>query len=504
VFKLSRLLIVYLIAASLALILGYLVSSPDKFTFEVIGMLLFFFALPLFLRWHHVLLIVFWNAVFNAFFLPGKPDFWIVFAAVSFGISFLNHVVFQKQFLRAPELTCPIIFLGVVILATAWYRGGIGIRSLGGSTYGGRYYIYLLGAIAGYFAFTAEPVPVLKGGKMAGLFFLSGTSNALSNLIYMAGPAFYILYYFVPVGAASVQATSEYSSALLTRIEGLGPACFAGLCFLMARYGVRGLFDWSKPWRFMLLCLTIGATFFAGYRSTIVLLFLVFAFQFYFEGLMRTYFLPIIVGLAIGGFLPILFFSDSMPASVQRAISFLPVNVNSEILENAKASSDWRFHMWAIVWKEVPKYLIIGKGYSIDPNELAAAVEAGRMGEPESEYIGTMLAGDYHNGPFSVLVPFGILGMIGFIWVLIGGYRILSWNHRFGDARLRRVNGVLLSYYLTYCFAFFFIFGAFSSELSIFLGVCGLSVSLNGGVKRKAAPERKSIPVPQTLAMEPG
>src|SRR5208283_2392133 len=114
--------------------------------------------LPLFLRWHHVLLIVFWSSAFNAFFLPGRPHFWLLFAVLSFGISFLNHIVFQKQFLRAPELTRPLFFLAAVVLATAWYRGGIGIRALGGTAFGGRYYIYILCAIVGYFALTAEPV----------------------------------------------------------------------------------------------------------------------------------------------------------------------------------------------------------------------------------------------------------------------------------------------------------------------------------------------------------
>jgi hypothetical protein len=502
-FKFSRLLIVYAIAAPLALILGYLVSSPDMFTFTVIGTLLFFFALPLFLKWHHVLLIVFWNALFNANFLPGSPDFWLVFAAMSFGISFLNHIMFQKQFLRAPELTVPILFLTAVVLGTAWYRGGIGIRALGGAAYGGKYYVYVLGAIMGYFAFTAEPVPILKGRKMAALFFLSGTSNALSNLIYTMGPAFFILYYIVQTGAAMGQAASESTMANMTRITGLGPAGIFAFLFLLVRYGIRGLFDLTKPWRFAFLCLTIGATLFAGFRSAMATMFLIFVFEFYFEGLVRTHYLPIVVGLAICGFIPILFFSQAMPATVQRAISFLPVNVDSDILEDTKASSEWRYEMWAEVWKEVPKYLIVGKGYSINPGEILAVNDAIRAGAASS-FEGSMIAGDYHNGPLSIVVPFGIPGVLGFLWVLVRGYRVLSWNLRFGDARLRRINSALLSYYLAYCISFFFIFGAFNGQLYIFLGICGFSVSLNGGVKRRAAPKRKPIPVPQTLAMEPG
>ena len=335
-FKLSRLLIAYAVAVPLALILGFLVSSPNTITFSVIGMLLFFLALPLFLRWHHVLLIVFWNTAFNAFFLPGQPHFWLLFAALSFGISFLNHIMFQTQFLRAPELTRPLLFLAAVVLATACYRGGIGIRALGGTAFGGRYYIYILCAIVGYFAFTAEPVPILKSGKMAGLFFLSGTTFILSNLVYILGPAFFFLYNLVPPEYATGQAASDIGLTNIERIQGLPPACTAVFCFLLAHYGIRGLFDWARPWRFVFLCLTVGAAFFGGFRSVVILLFLIFALQFYFEGLMRTHFLPIVVGLAIFGFAPILFFANTMPTSVQRAISFLPVNVDSAILADAR------------------------------------------------------------------------------------------------------------------------------------------------------------------------
>jgi hypothetical protein len=503
-FKFSRLLIVYAIAVPLALILGYLVSSPDMFTFAAIGMLLFFLSLPLFLKWHHFLLIVIWNTAFNIFFLPGSPDAWLPMAALSFGISLLNHILFQKQFLHAPELTVPLLFLAAVVLVTAWYRGGIGIRALGGATYGGRYYLYILGAIIGYFAITAEQVPIAKSRKMADLFFLSGTTYALGNLVYVLGPAFYFMYYIVPSGTATVQASTDYNQSNLARIEGLGQACIAGFCFLLAHYGIRGLLDWEKPWRFVFLFITVGASFFAGFRSITLLLILIFAFQFYYEGLLRTNFLPVIIGFAIFGFTSILLFSDVMPGSVQRAISFLPVKVDSAVLADARDSSEWRFQIWADAWKEVPKYLLIGKGYGVDPTEIFLVNEANRMGLATSGMESQLLTGDYHSGPLSVLIPFGVFGVIGFLWVLIGGYRILSWNRRFGDTRLRPINTVLLAFYVAYTVSFFFIFGAFNSELCVFLGVCGLSVSLNGGVRRRAAPKRKPIPVQKTLAMEAG
>jgi hypothetical protein len=504
-FKLSRLFIIYALAVPLALYLGYLVVSPDRFTFGFIALLLFIFALPLFLKWHHVLLIVFWNSVFNAAFLPGTPDFWLLLAVISFCISFLNHIMFRKTFLKAPELTVPLLFFTVVVLVTAEIRGGIGIRALGGSSYGGRYYILVLGAVAGYFAFTSEAIPLAKGQRMGEIFLGSGATFALSNILYTLGPAFYIFYIIVPAGAAMSQAASDMGMTDIARLTGVAPACVAGLCFLLARFGIRGIFDFNRPWRFLFLCLTIVVAFFAGFRSIMVILFLIFAVQFYLEGLLRTHYFPIVAGLAICGLTPILLFSNSMPAAVQRAISFLPVNVDSEILADAKGSTEWRVGMWTAVSREIPQYLIIGKGFSINPDELFSVVEAGRMGLQTADYEGSMLAGDYHSGPLSVLIPFGIFGMIGFLWILYGGYRVLSMNLRYGDPRLRRINTVLLAFYISYCISFIFIFGALQSQLPTFLGACGMSVSLNGGVKRRIPMKRApAAAAPRSLVMEAG
>ncbi len=193
-FNRLRFLVAYIFAIPLALILGVLSAAPGEITFMLIGMLLFFLALPLFFKWHHAMLIIFWNSAFSAFFLPGQPLFWLVFAAISFGLAVLNRIVVKKPFISAPGMTRPVLFFAAVVLFTAWYRGGIGIKSLGGVAHGGRSYIYILGAIIGYFAFTAAQIPVNKSGKITALFFLSGTSAILGNLAFTLGQSCYFLF----------------------------------------------------------------------------------------------------------------------------------------------------------------------------------------------------------------------------------------------------------------------------------------------------------------------
>lgn len=501
--KPPRIPMVYVVAIPLALVLGFLVSSPDPATFAMLAGILLLLALPLFFQWHHVLLILFWNSAFNAFFLPGAPDFWLLFALFSLGISILHFIMYQKEFLRAPEFTRPLLFLAAVVVFTACYRGGIGLRVLGGSFMGGKYYVYILGAILGYFALTALPVPIARGGKLAGLYFLSGVSYALSNLAYTLGPGFYFLYYFVPASLAAGQAASEYGLTDIDRLTSLAPACNGLFCFLLARYGIRGLFDWTKPWRLFFLILTVGAAFFAGFRSALMLIFIIFAIQFYLEGLLRSRLCLVLVSLCVLSFVSLLFVANKLPLSVQRTLSFLPIPVDAEVRADAKGSSEWRYQMWEIVLKDVPRYLVIGKGYGIDPTDMFLTTEAIRMGML-SNFEEALLAGDYHNGALSVLIPFGILGLAGFLWLLWAGFRVLHWNYRYGEAKLRRVNTTLLAYYLSYCFSFFFIFGSLNSQLLIFVGTVGLGVSLNGGVKNKPAAKSKLAAVPEIVVFEPG
>src|SRR5207247_539006 len=79
---------------------------------------------------------------------------------VSLLISVLQYILNRNlKFLPAGPLTKPLIFLTAVILITARFRGGIGLQMFGGSMVGGKGYIILLTAIAGFFAITARRVP---------------------------------------------------------------------------------------------------------------------------------------------------------------------------------------------------------------------------------------------------------------------------------------------------------------------------------------------------------
>ena len=57
----------------------------------------------------------------------------------------------------------------------------------------------------GYLALTAERIPLAKSGRVVALFFLSGMTFILSNLVYLLGPAFYVMFYLLPSSVVGLQ-----------------------------------------------------------------------------------------------------------------------------------------------------------------------------------------------------------------------------------------------------------------------------------------------------------
>jgi hypothetical protein len=228
---------------------------------------------------------------------------------------------------------------------------------------------------------------------------------------------------------------------------------------------------------------------YGGFRSLLVMIVLLFLCQFVFEGLLRTRYFVFLGVLAAAVAVVITFTADQLPMQLQRAVSILQVKVDPAVRADVIGSTQWRLDMWRTLLPEIPQYLWMGKGYAINPTDLFLAQDAAYRGL-DSSYAVARVAGDYHSGPLSVILPLGVWGVIGFLWLLWSGTRALYLNYRYGNPALRPVNTFLLAFFVTRALIFLVIFGGFNAELCVFTGVLGLSVSLNGGIARKPVPAR--------------
>ena len=491
-FPVPRKFLALIILVPLAILLGYLLAGPVTYSGLLIyGIVVLVILLPLFLKWHHPMLVTALNAAIIVFFLPGQPQLWMLLALLSLGISLLNRIL-NKEFklVSVPFLNWTLLAVFLVVFITSKFSGGISLRSMGGNVYGGKKYFVIIFAIIAYFAISVRAIPLARARAYVGAYFLSSLTAVVCHVIYMLGPGLWWLFIVFQVDYAMGQAVEDFtigaSNTKFSRLVGLGPGTLAVICFLLSRFGLRGVFDLSKPWRLVFLILALGVSGFSGFRSGLLFFGLLLGAQFLLEGLWRTRLLMVVLLAGVLGFTALIPLSDKLPLSVQRTLSFLPLEVNPIARADAMGSTEWRLHMWKIMAAQIPNYFWLGKGYATSSSDLYFAQQSALRGLA-GNFETSLVAGDYHSGPLSVIIPFGIWGVLAFVALLLAIGRTLYCNYRFGDPALKTINTLLFAYFLARVVSFLFIFGAFDSDLIIFCALAGLSVSLNGGVVRQSA-----------------
>lgn len=492
-----RSLLVYAICLPVAIFLGFLLSDPlDKHNAIMfaggVGLLM----LPLLLRWYHAWLIAIWNTTITFIYMPGLLPGWVPMACIGFMVAVGHYVMNRdRKFLDSQSVGLSLIFLALVALFTAKLRGGLGFNALGDEAIGGKRYLFIWVAVIGFFALISQPIPPHKRQLYTTIFLIGSLTAALNNLSTMIGPLGNVLFVFFPGGSSdSIQ---PFAQENLERFGGLAGSCTALLFALVARYGIAGVLDIRRIWRPIVFFTALLVTPFGGFRSTIILVGMILVLVFYFEGLLRSRLMPIaLFGLIIVSGC-IICFSDQLPLPVQRCLAFLPVKISPVARMNAEASSEWRVDMWKSLLPQIPHYLFLGKGLTFDANEMAMYYTLGNDQVGGEAGGGMNLASDYHNGPLSVIIPFGIWGAIGFLWFVWASIRVLWKNYKYGEDDLRKINTFLLCYFVAKTIMFLFVVGGFYGELFAFAGIIGLSISLNRGVAAKSVevPERSpSVP----------
>jgi len=483
------------LALPLAVLLGYFVAEPlDLGSVAVVVFVLVVLAIPLMLRWYHPLLVLAWNAAITPAFLPGRPALW---ALLAFGgllcAVFSRAVSAQARFVIEPSIIKPLLALTGVVVTSAFLSGGFGLRLLGSNNYGGKSYFYFLAAVAGYFVLTSRRIPPQRAGFYVALFFLGGLTSILGILAGLDSARNTYLWLLFPpsdsVNPAAFGGRLRGPEAML-RLSELGTAGLAIYCFLLARFGVRGVLDLQRPWLLLLLSLALFGGMLSGFRSFLLLFALLFAVLFVLEGLHRTFYAPALLGLLLLGGVVVLPQADKLPMSVQRTLSFLPGKFDYLAQANAAATAEWRVEMWRQLLPEVPKSLLRCRGWNMDARDYFTSVE---IGDSLDRFSGFKFVGSFHNGALSLLLPFGLYGAIAFVWFLVAGLRLLHRNWKYGSPALQRVNALLLAAFTARAIFFFSIYGSLESDMAAFLGLLGLSVALNGA---DAAPAPVEFAVP--------
>lgn len=482
---LLRSLIIFGACIVLAVWLGFLLAGPLTYSsLLVYGGLAFILLFPVLLRWHYPLLLLSWNLAVTIFVLPGQPTAALGMICLSLGISVLQRMISREHnFIAVPQIILPLIVMLGVILVTAKMTG-VGLRSLGGEVYGGKKYFYLIGGILGYFALSASRIPPGRRNLYLGLYFLGGLTFFIGELLPFVPHSLYYIFWVFQPDTNFLQDLGPNGPD--TRLNGVWQACQFIFAFMLARYGIRDIFLSGKPWRLLVLLLFFVLGLFGGFRVYVANCGLLFLLQFFLEGLHRTKLMAVFLSVGILGALALIPLSEHLPYTFQRAISFLPYKVGDAAKLNAAQSAEWRFQMWQAILPEVSKYLLLGKGYVLSQRDfnIMTTGEGLYRNSALAQNDPMVLSEDFHNGPLSVVIPFGIWGCIAFLWFIFAALRVLYLNYRYSPPELRTANTFFLAAFASKTIMFLFVGGFFNLDMMTFCGMLGLSVAFNGGVRR--------------------
>ena len=477
--------------AAMAALLAYLLARPlDYTTAFLLFAMAFLLVFPLLMRWHYPMMVFSLLTPINFFFLKGAPPLWIIMLSLSLGISMIERSTGQhKRFISVPQVSVPLAILVMVVFFTAELTGGMGFHSFGSEVYGGKKYAYLFAGIACFFALTARRIPPEKAGLYMGLFLLSSLPAALSDLAAIIPNGFRFIYMLIPTSSAGMDDMGNYDNLELgvSRLSGVSFAAISFYMWMLARYGIRGIFLTGRFSRILLFLMSFVLIGMGGYRSFILQAMAIFILLFFLERLHRSplVFIFILAGAMLS--LAVVPLAHKLPFVIQRGLYFLPLEFNPEAVAEAKDSSEWRIDLWTSLLPEVPHHLLLGKGYAITPETFSEMMDNGSLSiskQVDSSQQSLSLSSDFHNGPLSVILPFGVWGTIAFLWFLGAGFWVLLRNYKSGIPALLILNRFLLVAFLVKCLIFFTVFGALQGDIYLFSAYVGLSIAFNNGVCR--------------------
>jgi hypothetical protein len=498
-----RALLIYSVCIPLAIFLGYAMASPlDRGTFISVGLVFGLLVLPLVLKHHHPALVLAWNASAVVFFLPGRPNVWMVLAIASFTITVLQYILARRSVQpNVPTVTRPLIAFGVVVLVTMLLTGGVGFMAIGSEVGGGKRYASIFAGILGYYAISMQKIPLEKVSRYIGFYFLGGITVAIGSLAPYLPSGFAFLFWLFPVDSWVYFSGNEAPSLGTARLTGVSLGALFAMYYMLARYGIRGMFISGRPWRILVFGAIFLLSLYGGFRSLLIMATMVFGIQFFLERLHKTGLLAIFMVAGVTLTAISIPFAARLPYAMQRALSVFYIPVSPEVTIDTQTSNEWRVRMWQQVLPQVSEYWLLGKGYGLNVRDTILAHDMLASGRALERTVVAQTVQDYHNGPLSVVIPLGVFGALALLWFWYGGFRLLVANYRYGDPALQTINSFLLALFLAKLIHFVVIFGSLYQDFCQFAGLLALSAAFNGGMATKAAAvARASAPATPELS----
>jgi|GEM_PF-1124677 len=445
--------------------------------------------------------------------VPGAPEKFGLYELMLAGLAamLVAYRIIDKETIQPRALNRKLLMLfGGLLVFTMLYRG-IGIRALGSPLWGGSVYIILiLGIVFMLFIDMVEIPGKVWRFALVGMCVLSFLPFVAQLILHASHGSMVWIYRFVqPVGflAETFQADIGGTEGVERYNSGFAVvALFVPL--IIFRHPLRG---WALPVTVLFGAATVLFIALSGSRFTILLAILFFGIWTMLGGRRLNLKTPVLLGLlGIVVLLVVGYFAIYLPNSMQRAFSWIPFSRTTLTAQiSGTTTMDWRFILWERAIQDLfanPQWLFIGQGLAFDPSGFVGLDISG-----EFSYEWAFVCHAYHHGVLSLLLIFGIPGLVLGAGILIS----TAWRHiklsqqPCGDPILNGVYRVVLAYFIARMVLFLTVGGDVQNYFPIFLffgamleGISRARRDWREEVEEEEAPVFAS-PIPTVYALGP-
>jgi hypothetical protein len=314
------------------------------------------------------------------------------------------------QPLTPPQL---FIILFMVLLLVIMALRGAGFRFLGDDQWGGFRYISIF--LGGMFYVSIRFIKIDSKTWIKALrwMLLLGTLPLLAEMIFLLSRGtFHHHYIFFTFSGSTLVNFMDFA------LEGEGVRRLQTALMTGEALMLFSLAFLRKPgrgksqiifWIFLFSAGLLMAV--SGHRIAILRLLGVTWLYFWFccEG-KRSHYFTVSICFCLTSLLLLYLTAPFLPLAAQRMLAILPgVDIDPIAKLSADSTSEWRLTLWLDAIKQVPEYLILGKGFTFSGNIWELLAMAG--GE---EYVRmwALETSAYHNGILSLLICTGLPGLV--------------------------------------------------------------------------------------------
>ncbi len=332
-----------------------------------------------------------------------------------------------------------LIYINIAYLATVYVRNPAGFWALQTSMVGGRPYFEVALAFGAFVILSRVQISDFITRVFPLFFVIPAWSVAILDLVarFLPQTAAPLAMVYSGVNAGGLTGAIQQEAKIgETRLGGMQWAGWVSVLAVCARYNPITLISPLYPFRVLMFAVSVGAIFLSGFRSVILFAMVAFVLSAVLRGKMKDLWIAsagMLVGLlaliSIQGTL------IQLPATMQRALSWLPGDWDEAIVEDAAWSSRWRFEMWQWAWDDdrILRDRVWGQGFGLSLDDLsliAASMTAGEGGQSRlggSDRESFLITGTFHNGPLSAIKYIGVVGL-ALYYCLMCYMAYLAWK----------------------------------------------------------------------------